>query len=205
MKQKLLGTVLVCLMAVAVCSPMSAQQAGAQSTEDKTPPSYDMKAQAILDLQQLQQRFVQLAEATPQEKFSYRPAEGVRSTAEVFLHVAGANYGIMGMMGVTPPSGFDGKTFDKSGADKAKIIAELNKGFEHSIKAIQAMSNADFAKLLPKLGPQANEGDVVYILVTHAHEHLGQSIAYARVNGIEPPWTAAARKKAAQPKSQPED
>ena len=63
------------------------------------------------------------------------------------------------------------------------------------------MSNADFAKLLPKLGPDANAGDVVYILVADAHEHLGQSVAYARQNGIVPPWTAEAEKKAAEKKA----
>ena len=63
------------------------------------------------------------------------------------------------------------------------------------------MSNAEFATLLPKLGPQANAGDVVYILVADAHEHLGQSVAYARMNGIVPPWTVAAKKAAAERKS----
>ena len=57
------------------------------------------------------------------------------------------------------------------------------------------MSNADFAKLLPKLGRQANEGDVVYILIADAHEHLGQLIAYARRNHIVPPWTAQMERK----------
>jgi hypothetical protein len=59
------------------------------------------------------------------------------------------------------------------------------------------MSNADFAKLLPKLGPQANEGDVVYILITDAREYLGQLIAYVRQNGIVPPWTVQMEKKKA--------
>jgi len=44
---------------------------------------------------------------------------------------------------------------------------------------------------------------VVYILVADAHEHLGQSVAYARVNGIVPPWTAEAQKKAAEKKAEP--
>ncbi len=57
------------------------------------------------------------------------------------------------------------------------------------------MSNGDFAKAEKKLGPDANDGDVVYILVTHNHEHLGQSIAYARVNGITPPWTEEGSEK----------
>jgi uncharacterized damage-inducible protein DinB len=62
------------------------------------------------------------------------------------------------------------------------------------------MTNAEFAKLLPKLGPQANAGDVVYILVADAHEHLGQVVAYARENGIVPPWTVEAKKKEAEKK-----
>ena len=74
---------------------------------------------------------------------------------------------------------------------------ELNKSFDFTKKAIGGMTNADFAKLLPKLGPQANEGDVVYILVADAHEHLGQSVAYARQNGIVPPWTVERQKKKA--------
>src|SRR5260370_35298393 len=57
---------------------------------DKTPPSYDLKAQAALDLQQLQEKFTKLAEAIPQEKYFWRPAEAVRSTIELVLHVAGA-------------------------------------------------------------------------------------------------------------------
>src|SRR5258708_6338320 len=59
---------------------------------DKTPPSYDLKAQAALDLQQLQEKFTRLAAAIPQEKYSWRPAEGVRSIDELFLHVAGAGF-----------------------------------------------------------------------------------------------------------------
>jgi hypothetical protein len=105
-------------------------------------------------------------------------------------------------MGATPPAGFDGKTFEKSTTDKARIIEELNKSWEFAQKAINGMSNADFAKLLPKLGPQANAGDVIYILVADAHEHLGQLVAYARANGIVPPWTIEAQKRAAEKKAE---
>jgi DinB superfamily len=166
----------------------------AQST-DKTAPSYDMKAQALLDLQDMQKKFSSLAEAFPADKITWRPGNGVRSTAEIFMHTAGANYGIPNMMGVKPPEGFDGKTFEKSTTDKAKIVEHLNKSFDAAIAAVQGMTNADFAKADKKLGPDANDGDVVYILVVHAHEMLGQAIGYARVNGIVPPWTAEALKK----------
>jgi uncharacterized damage-inducible protein DinB len=175
----------------------------AQSTPaaDQSPPSYDMKAQSLLDLGRVQQKFVDLANAVPADKFTWRPSADSRSFAEVFLHVAGERYQILALMGATPPAGFNGKTFEKSTTDKAQIVAELNRSWEFAQKAINGMTNADFAKLLPKLGPQANAGDVVYILVSDAHEHLGQLIAYARVNGIVPPWTAEAQKKAAEKKA----
>jgi uncharacterized damage-inducible protein DinB len=198
--RKMLLPVLVFCLAVACAGRASASQsaqtaASPAAQSDKTQPSYDMKAQSVFDLQDLQKKFVDLAGAIPAEKFNWRPAEGVRSVGELFLHISGANYNIPNMMGAPLPAGFDGKTFEKSTTDKAKIIEQLNKSFVAAIAVVQGMTNADFAKPEKKLGPDANDGDVVYILVTHAHEHMGQSIAYARVNGIVPPWTAEAAKK----------
>jgi uncharacterized damage-inducible protein DinB len=167
------------------------------TAEDKTPPSYDMKPQSVLDLQTMQKKFADLAQAIPADKMTWRPAEGVRSFSEIFLHVSQANYGIPNMMGVAMPAGLDPKNFEKSTTDKAKVIAELNKSFESAIAAVQAMTNADFNKPDKKLGPEANDGDVIYILVTHGHEMMGQAIAYARMNGIVPPWTVEQMKKAA--------
>lgn len=175
---------------------------GPSAAGDHTAPSYDMKAQSLLDLEGVQKKFVALANALPADKFTWRPSADSRSFAEVFLHVAGERYQILALGGATPPAGFDGKTFEKSTTDKAAIVAELNKSWEFAQKTLNAMTNADFAKPLPKLGPQANAGDVVYILVADAHEHLGQVIAYSRVNGIVPPWTLEAQKKAAEKKAQ---
>jgi len=192
-------TLLVGLVVLLTLSPLAAQNS---DTMDHTAPSYDMKAQALLDLERVQKKFVDLANAVPADKLTWRPSEDSRSFAEVFLHVAGERYGIMALMGATPPASFDGKTFEKSTTDRARLVEELNKSWEFTQKAINGMTNADFAKLLPKLGPQANAGDVVYILVADAHEHLGQSIAYARVNGIVPPWTVEQQKKAAEKKAE---
>jgi len=171
-------------------------------TPDSSAPSYDMKAQSLLDLERVQKRFVDLTNAMPDDKLTWRPSPDARSFAEVMLHVAGERYGILGMMGAQPPAGFNGKDFEKSTTDRAKIVEDLNTSWEFAKKQIEGMSNAEFAKLLPKLGPQANAGDVVYILVADAHEHLGQAIAYARENGVVPPWTAAAKAKAAEKKAE---
>jgi uncharacterized damage-inducible protein DinB len=176
------------------------RQSQASTSEDKTAPSYDMKAQALVDLQVMQKKYMELAKSIPAEKYTWRPEAGVRSVSELFLHVAAANYNIPTMMtGTSPSSEFHKDGYEKSTTDKEKIVEQLNKSFEYAIAAVQKMSNADFAKAEKKLGPDANDGDVIYILVTHNHEHLGQSIAYARMNGVTPPWTEEAQKKDAKP------
>lgn len=201
---KKLAMLSVLCLAFACAGPIPAFAQGAENpaTADHTTPSYDMKAQALVDLDVVQKKFVGLANAFPADKFTWRPSADSRSFAEVLLHVAGERYTILSLMGATPPASFDRKTYEKQTTDKDKIIAELNSSWDFAQKAINGMSNADFAKLLPKLGPQANAGDVVYILVADAHEHLGQSIAYARMNGVVPPWTVAAQKKAAEKKAE---
>jgi uncharacterized damage-inducible protein DinB len=198
---KRMGRVFAPAMAIAIVlavAPVRGQQmAQTDKSADKTAPSYDMKAEALVDLDGMHKQFVSLLEAMPQDKLTWRPADGVRSVSELYLHVSKANYNIPNMMGAPLPAGIDLKTYEKSTTDKEQILAALNKSFDSAHAAIASMTNADFAKALPKLGPDANEGDVVYILVTHAHEHLGQAIAYARVNGVVPPWTAETLKKAA--------
>ena len=202
MNRLLLRLMLVLLGLNAGAISASAQNPDTAAIADHTAPSYDMKAQSLADLQVVQKKFVDLANVVPADKFAWRPSADSRSFAEVFLHVAGERYQILALGGATPPAGFDGKTYEKSTTDKARIVDELNRTWEYTQKTINGMSNADFAKLLPKLGPQANAGDVIYILVADAHEHLGQVVAYARENGIVPPWTAEAQKKAAEKKAE---
>jgi uncharacterized damage-inducible protein DinB len=169
---------------------------GAGQGDDKTAPSYDLKGEALVDIDQLHKKFVDLATAMPPDKINWRPAEGVRSIGEVYLHISQANYGFMGLLGATGPIDFKTKDFEKSTTDKAKIIEYLNSSFDFAKAQITKMANADFAKPQKELGPDANEGDVIYLLLTHAHEHLGQSIAYAREVGVTPAWTIEAQAKA---------
>ena len=188
---------LICLACILNASAVAMHARTADNSTDRTAPSYDMKAQALLDLQAMNKKCVDLAEALPSDKLTWRPSPDTRSFAEVFLHVAGERYGILSMMGANPPAGFKAREFEKSTTEKDHIVEDLNQSWDFANKTINGMSNADFAKLLPKLGPQANEGDVVYILIADAHEHLGQLIAYARQNGIVPPWTVQTEKKKA--------
>jgi uncharacterized damage-inducible protein DinB len=179
---------ILCIAVAAAASFASGQTSGG-APSDHTSPSYDLKAQSLLDLAAIQKKFVDLAEIIPTEKLTWRPSTDSRSFAEVFLHVAAERYGILALMGATTPTGLDAKQLEHSTTDKTQIVAALNSSWDFAEKTIKGMDNAEFAKLLPKLGPEANAGDVVYILVVDAHEHLGQAIAYARENGIVPPWS----------------
>jgi uncharacterized damage-inducible protein DinB len=188
---------LICLASLLNASAVAGHAQTPENSTDTTAPSYDMKAQALLDLQAVNKKCVDLVQAIPADKLTWRPSPDTRSFAEVFLHVAGERYGFLSMLGATPPAGFKPGQFDKSTIERERIVEALNQSWDFTSKAINGMSNADFAKLMPKLGPQANEGDVVYLLVADAHEHLGQLVAYARQNGITPPWTAQMQKKKA--------
>jgi len=159
--------------------------------------AYNFKARAVIELKGVQQEIVSLAQAMPAEKYTWRPAEGVRSVSEVYLHMAGANFGLTAVAGAPPFPGFKFQGFEKSTTDKTKVIELLNQSFEYAETSISNMSDADLLKPL-KFQEFTSVGDVVLHIVAHAHEHLGQSIAYARMNGVVPPWTAARQQSQGQ-------
>ena len=177
-----------------VCLGALAAQTITPPSPDKTPPSYDLKPQALQDLQVLQQHFASLAAVLPEDLYKWRPTEGVRSFSEVFLHVALMNYSFAPYFGVPAAPGFEIKDYEKSTTDKSKIIAEINKSFDYVRAAIDKRSNKELQTIVPKFGPDASEGDLAFLVVSDDHEHMGQAVAYARMKGIILPWTAAAQK-----------
>ena len=187
----LLGAAVVLLASMAGF----AQSSDSATSADKTPPSYDLKPQALLDLDQLHQKFVALAKAIPADKYTWRPGDGVRSVSELFLHVSATSYAMAPYFGGDKASGIDTKTLEKSTTSKDQVIQQLNQSFDYVHGALEKKTNDDLKKGVKEFGPEANAGDIVYLIVVDAHEHLGQAITYARINGIVPPWTAEAEKK----------
>ena len=118
------------------------------------------------------------------------------------MHVAAANYGVPGFAGVTPPEGFKFENYEKSLTKKADIQKALKESFEHMEKGLMSMSDADMDKPVELFGMKTTARGTYLLLLSHAHEHLGQSIAYARSNNVVPPWTA--REQAAEAKKEGE-
>src|SRR5262249_40427448 len=135
----------------------------------------------------------------PADKFTWRPAAGVRSVAEVYGHVAGANAFIPSFLGVKPPANI-GQDIEKE-TDKGKVVAALKASMDHVRQVVLATSDADREKKVKMFGHDPSEREVLSLVMNHMHEHLGQAIAYARMNGITPPWTA--REQAAEAAKKP--
>jgi uncharacterized damage-inducible protein DinB len=158
-------------------------------------PTSGFRAEALGQHAYGEKQILDLAEATPADKFGWRPGEGVRSISEVYMHIAGANYFLLSFAGVKPPEGLD-RGMEKTVTEKAKVIDELKKSFAHLKAGISAMPDADLDKPVKMFGRDTTARGVVLAAVSHEFEHLGQSIAYARMNGIVPPWTAEQQKRA---------
>jgi uncharacterized damage-inducible protein DinB len=182
---------LLCLLAVLPALPLRSQ---VNPYKDGTPGVTGFRSEVLAEVMIQEDKFVRLAEAIPAAKYTWRPVPEVRSIAEVFLHVATANYNIYQVVGAAVPAGFDGKSFEKSTTDKTTIIAALKDSFAHARKAITAMPDADLEKSMDWFGGKITERGVLLFAVRHAAEHLGQAIADARVNGVVPPWTEDAEK-----------
>jgi uncharacterized damage-inducible protein DinB len=189
---------LACAFLVAAGAPRSFGQAmGGSMSMSAQAPAFDYQAKFLADMKDLQTKFVGLAQAIPQDKYTWRPGDGVRSISEVFLHVAGGNYGLTPMLGATADPSYKRQGYETSTTDKAAIIDQLNKSFEYMDNYVQSQSAADLAKSHQLFGRPATGYDVLFTIVLDLHEHLGQQIAYARQNGVVPPWTAA--RQASQP------
>ena len=140
-------------------------------------------------------KLVALAEAQPEGNMEWRPMDGVRSVSEVFVHVAADNWFVPAIMGIPAPEETgvtdDVTTFREYQTrtmSKPEMVAALDASFEHLLGAMDATSDElDRAMTLGQ--SETTVGDVWIRAVIHIHEHVGQSIAYARVNEIVPPWS----------------
>jgi uncharacterized damage-inducible protein DinB len=177
--------------------------AQANPYKDGTPGVTGYRSEVLAEVTIQEDKFTRLAEAIPPEKYTWRPAPDVRSFAEVFLHVSAANYNLYRLVGTPPPTGLDLKGLEKSTTDKAKIITTLKDSFAHAKKAITAMPDADLEKSMDWFGGKNTQRGILLFIVRHTAEHLGQSIAYARVVGIVPPWTEDMQKKQPEKKEAP--
>ena len=175
-------------LAVACALPAAAQPA---------PAAGSLTADLLADINEVQKKFVDLAKASPVDKYEWRPGAGVRSVNEVVLHVASDNYLIPAALGFTPDpatgiKGEDYKTamaFEQRKMSRDAAIAELEKSFAFLKQSLQNTPAAKMGDQVKLFGQPFTMQRAWILGTTHLHEHLGQLIAYGRTNNVKPPWS----------------
>jgi uncharacterized damage-inducible protein DinB len=181
-----LRLIAVAAFGLAVSTPSFAADAGTPPA----PPSF--RSDFLKGVDRVEQQLVSLEQAMPQAKFTWRPGKGVRSVAEVYLHVAGGIYFFMGQMGRDIPADVKAVPQDKwesQTTKKDEIKTILSNAFAFLRKSLADTSDADFDKTVKMFNNDWSERLVFMAVQGHCWEHLGQSIAYARTNGVVPPWS----------------
>ena len=150
------------------------------------------KASFLADIDTVSSKFIQLAQAFPQDKYTWRPMEGVRSVSEVLMLAAFEGYSFI-------PGSFGGKAADlgsreeaaklRTLSDKAQVMEHLNKGFAHAKQQLESLDPASLTGKRKVMGQDMSASQTALAIGGDLHEHLGQLIAYARMNHIVPPWS----------------
>lgn len=174
-------------LALLLAAPMLFAQQNAKKPPQNAASKNGFRAEFLADLDEVQKKIIDLATAVPAEKYTWRPSAEVRSVSEVYMHIAGGNYFLTTFLGVQPPD--DMPKDIESISDKQQVLAQLRKSFDHVRNVVKNTSDADLEKSVKLFGSPTTERGVFVTLLNHLHEHLGQSIAYARMNGVTPPWS----------------
>jgi len=137
-------------------------------------------------------QLVALAEAIPAEKYSWRPAPGVRSISEVFMHIAIANFYLLSVTGPKMPADIASDEIERTVTSKAEVIGFLKRSLDAVKTARAPLKPGDLQRKVEIEGKTVTVDGMYLRIIVHDNEHMGQLIAYARMNGIAPPWSAPA-------------
>ena len=134
------------------------------------------------------QQLIALAEATPADKFAWRPAPGVRSTSEVYMHIVMANFYLLSVTGPKMPADLK-EGMDKTVTSKVDVISWLKRSLDAVKQAHLAEAPKDLERKVHIADRDATVDGMYLRIIVHANEHMGQLVAYARMTGVVPPWS----------------
>lgn len=184
--KKLLSILTMMMALMAVVAPLQAEDANAGFIAD-----------FMTDFERVGGRLGELAEAIPADKYSWAPSDEVRTVGQIYIHASFVNTFLPMALGAAPPEGLEMpegmnptdlmKKWEAEVTDKDAVIAKMKESFEYAAQAVPTIT--DLETTVEAFGFPGTKRAYLLVLLTHAHEHLGQSIAYARSLGVVPPWS----------------
>jgi uncharacterized damage-inducible protein DinB len=143
----------------------------------------------LLQFDASMEKFIALAEVTPADKFAWGPSPEVMQVGHVFMHVARYNYGYTSEnMKARLPAGVTLNTME-SERRKEAVLAAL-RGSDAFVKSFaRGLTEEQLTQKTRLYGRDVPQWAVLFQLLAHMNEHLGQSISYTRAQGIVPPWS----------------
>jgi uncharacterized damage-inducible protein DinB len=168
--KKILTQYGVCAFAVALMVPL-AQPAGMQAAFGK-------------DAEELSDKFSGLARVMS-GRYDWKPGQGVRSVGDVFNWIVVENGLLVGVLSGAPNTGAKPAPI----TDPEKLQEALKASYVNLQKAITGLSDNDLQARVKLFGRDMTKQGALMLILGDQHEHLGQSIAYARSNGVVPPWS----------------
>lgn len=149
----------------------------------------DYRDEFLRQFESSSRKITMLAEAMPQDLYEWSPGEGVMSVARVYMHIARYNYGYpQDALDVPAPNDVDLSTMEEI-TEKAEVMSILRQSVTHVREAAMRMTEAELQEKTRLYGRDVAKWTVLLQLISHMNEHVGQSVAYARTNGIVPPWS----------------
>lgn len=191
------------LLALLAITALFVPAALAQEPETPATDAGESASSAFVDdflaeLDRVRDQVRALAAVVPQKTYTWRPAEGVRSVGEAYLHIAFGNYLLLSVAGYPVPADLEPRlgvdkiqAWDTATTDKEAIAERVSRSFDHVRSTVAAIPAADLEETVEFFGQTPTRRQMLLLILGHVHEHLGQSIAYARMNGVVPPWSAA--------------
>lgn len=134
-------------------------------------------------------KIISLADAIPESKYGWRPMEGVKSVREVLVHITETHYSLAERLGTKPPDGVNSQKIGAEMQTKAEAIARTKQSIKFMRDVLAEIRSEDLLPEADVFGAKAPKLRIALLPVDHAHEHLGQLIAYARINNVTPPWS----------------
>lgn len=168
-----------------LCFALAAVAGGLAPSAPSALADEDFAASFHADYERAARKLVALAEAIPADEYDWRPAEGVRSVGEVLAHTAYGNFFFPSRLGAEMPADV-GRDVESRVTAKEDVLALLRRSVAN-VEAFVA-SQPDLDRRVEIAGNQFRAREVMFIIAGHTHEHLGQTIAYARTIGVKPPW-----------------